>query len=242
MLTVLTAAHRNPEGLKSLYREIGPGLSETLQWVVQDSGACPDSRAFGDGIDCPHVSFKSAPDDGIYDALNRGLVRVRTPYYLVVGSDDTLALGPLQTIAASLRDLQTTGPDILTYPVLINGRIRQRQPWWPAQVNILGLTASHSVGTVIRRSLHDRLGPYDCRYRILADSLFLRRAQLAGARFEHCHAPVPGAFSTGGISHTRRGRLLVENYSYNLECGSARWLQTVMMGIRMIAYRPRSLL
>lgn len=242
MLTLVTAAHRNPAGLRSIHAEVADGLDDTLQWLIQDSGACPETQQWASRLDHPDIRFRSGPDGGIYDAINRALVDLRTTYYLVVGSDDSVSIAALRAIVAELTALPTPAPDILTFPVRVGSRIRRRQTWWPGQVNVLALTASHSVGTVIRRDLHAALGPYDTRYRILADSLFLRRAQLASRVFDHRDGPIPGRFATTGVSHRDQGRLMIENYSYNLECGSSRALQGLMFVARLLAYRPRSLL
>lgn len=242
MLTLVTAAHRNPAGLRSMYADLADGLDDALQWRIQDSGACPETRQWASRLDHPAIRFRSEPDRGIYEALNRAIDGLRTPYYLVVGTDDAVDVVALRAIVDELSALPTPGPDILTFPVRVGHGVRRRQPWWPGQVNILALTASHSVGTVIRHDLHAVLGPYDTRYRILADSLFLRRAQLAARVFDHRDGPIPGRFATTGVSHRELGRLMIENYSYNVECGSSRALQGLMFVVRLLAYRPRNLL
>lgn len=242
LLTLVTAAHRNPSGLRAIHAELADVLDADLRWWIQDSAACPETRDWASQLEHPGITFRSEPDDGIYDALNRALDGLRTPFYLVVGSDDSVNRAALRAIVAELAALPSPGPDILTFPVSIGGRVCRRQRWWPRQVNVLALTASHSVGTVIRRDLHTVLGPYDTRYRILADSLFLRRAQLAARVFDHRDDPVPGRFATTGVSHRDHGRLMIENFSYNVECGSSAALQGLMFVARLLAYRPRSLL
>ncbi len=242
MLTLLTASHRNPSGLKTLYEQVRSGLGPDLQWIIQDSGVCDASRHWGECLVEPYVKFVAEPDSGIYDALNRALSRIQTPFYLVVGSDDSLDIDALQAIVAYLRSPAASQPDVITFPVRMGDSIRKRQPLWPSQFNVLQITSSHSVGTIIRSDLHDAHGPYDTRYQILADSLFLRRVQLAGGTFEHRDHPIPGRFSTNGVSRTNYGRLMLENYSYNVECGSSRVLQSIMLLVRLLAYRPRSLI
>ena len=105
------------------------------------------------------------------------------------------------------------------------------------------LTGSHSVGTVVRRDLHVSLEQYDTRYRILADSFFLRRARLTDRVFDHRDGPIPGSFATTGVSHRDHGHLMIESYSYNVECGSSPTLQAVMFvarPVRVHVVRQRS--
>ena len=242
MLSIVTASHRNPAGLRALHGQLRGGLDDQLEWIIQDTGACAETGCWAEQLDQRLARFNAGQDTGIYDALNQALARARHPYYLVVGSDDSVDIGALRKIVSDLSSSPAHGADIITYPVRIDTRIRHRQPLWPGWANMLGVTASHSVGTVIRRGLHDSLGLYDTRYQLLADSLFLRRAQLAGARIVHRDTPVPGSFATTGASRQRLGRVLIENYTYNVECGSPRLFQAVGLVARLIAYRPRTLL
>src|ERR1017187_4272050 len=102
MLTVVTASHRNPEGLRHLAADLAPFLCEDLRWQVKDSGACPDTAAWGVAMPADHFGFDNTPDAGIYDALNRAIARVETEYYLVVGSDDRVFGDVLLEVAHSL--------------------------------------------------------------------------------------------------------------------------------------------
>lgn len=246
MLTVVTASHCNSQGLRSLAEQILPRLGHGLRWVVKDSGACSETSQWAATTLAQEsgVSFDASPDVGIYDALNRALSKVTTDYYLVVGSDDAVDGGALVDVARTLR-ARAPGvqpADILTFPVRTSAGLRRRKRFRPRWVSSSSLVTSHSVGTLIRRDLHDRLGPYDTRYHILADSLFLRQAWLAGAQFEHRVGPVLGSFSLNGVSSRDHGRRLVETYSYLSSTGSPRWLQSCLLWLRLMRFRPPSLL
>lgn len=234
-LTVVTAVHRNATGLQALHVSLLPALG-AVQWVIQDSGQCEATQTWAANQDPTHIDFASAPDKGIYEAINFALGRVRTPYYLVAGSDDLLDPASLVTMACQI----PSDVDILSCPVVIDGRRHQANHWCPGWVNVTGLISSHSVGTLIRTSLHDRFGLYDTRYRVLADALFIRRLQLAGRCFRVRTDPVMGHFGSSGLSRTARHRIAAESYAYNVECGSSRPVQAALYGLRCLINAGRA--
>jgi hypothetical protein len=242
MLTVVTASHRNPAGLRRLADDLVPFLCNDLHWRIKDSGACPETASWSDTMAAPHISYDDTPDSGIYDALNQAIADVSTVYYLVVGSDDRLHGEVLRDLAKRLAAGSVPVADVLTFPIETAKGIRRRKRFLPLWVSSSSLTSSHSVGTLIKRSLHDRIGFYDTRFRVLADSLFLRTAFLKGASFHHHSQPALGVFGLDGVSSRDHGRRVVETYSYLVASGSATWLQASLLYARTLRYRPKSLL
>lgn len=245
MLTIVTVVHDNLAGLRRLADELAPALGPDLHWVVQDSGASKETQRWAEQLEQlkpSYLDFASVADRGIYDALNLAAPRVQSTFYLVVGSDDSIDPAALRDVASTLHDSDAAQIDVLSYPVRTSRGIRRRKTGWPRWLSASGLVSSHSVGTVIRTALHDTLGPYDTRYRILADSLFLRRAYDAGARFADRPGPVLGSFALSGVSSTEHARRIVETYSYQRECGSPAWLQSMLLMLRLWRYRVSSLI
>lgn len=241
MLTIVTAAHRNVAGLRALSDHLVPYLSEHVRWRVKDSGACVETLSWQSSIPREFFDFDATPDSGIYDALNKALAGVTTEYYLVVGSDDTLDASALPAVLKLLSN-ECSQADILSFPVRIGSKLRRAKQYWPLFLSSSGLVSSHSVGTILKTSLHKRFGLYDTRYRILADSLFLRKAHDGGAVFDSRTEPVMGHFDLNGVSSTAHGRRIAETYSYQVECGSSPFLQSILMMLRTVRFKPGNLL
>lgn len=244
VLTIITASHANPTGLRALGRVVLPQLSATLHWTVKDSGYSTEASAWAGAVRSPFFSFISSQDCGIYDALNQALAQVDSTFYLVVGADDELYPEALVQIIRLLSE--ETGffssADIVTFPIHAGKGTRRRRPFWPVWISNAGITTSHSVGTVIRRSLHDRLGAYNERYEILGDALFFRLSHLSRVKFLHADTPVIGRFGLDGISSRQAGRRIIEAYSYMCESGSPRILQLLLLTVRMLRHLPKSLI
>ena len=237
-LTIITVVHKNPEGLALLKADIQPALGPNIKWIIKDSGACEISSVWGSGIGDDNIHFYSKHDLGIYNALNFALNKCTSDFYLVVGSDDSLDAKALLIIDEMIRHGVFEGIDVASFPVLMNKKIFHRKFMRPCFVSVSGLVSSHSVGTLIRRGLHESIGDYDENYRILADALFLRRAYEKGAQFKHFKEPVTGCFSTAGISNTQHARRILEAYSYNVACGDAPALQALILLLRILIVKP----
>lgn len=237
-LSIVTASHRNLAGLEALYAQLKPALGENVEWIIKDSGKCEATRTWGDELSNPNVRFICEADNGIYPALNRALSECRAEFYLVVGSDDFIDPASVHEVARLIQTEALKDVDVASFPVIINQKVFHRKLMCPTFLSVGGLVSSHSVGTVIRRSLHDSIGLYDEDYKILADSYFLRRAYQAGASFRHFKGPVMGTFTQAGISSTQHARRIVEAYSYNVACADSYILQAILLMLRTIKYRP----
>lgn len=141
--------------------------------IVQDGGSSDGTLALLAARPDPRRQLVSAPDGGIYDALNRGLARCRGDVIGLLHSDDVFAHSQvLAHVAARFAD---TGADAVygdldyvaaadTSRVIRHWRAgdytpaRLRHGWMPPHPALF-----------LRRSVIERHGGYDTSYRIAAD-------------------------------------------------------------------------
>ena len=140
----------------------------------------------------------SEPDEGIAEAMNKGIVLSRGEWLLFLQSDDFLAEDDVLAKAAVHL---TPDLDICGFPVLYgnDSSIATMRPrganYW---LNFK--TGLNHQGTFIRRSLFDRIGLYDTSFKIAMDYEFFLRAYRADAHFK-CHSePVLAVMRDTGIS------------------------------------------
>lgn len=139
----------------------------------------------------------SEPDEGIADAMNKGIRLARGEWLLVVQSDDYLLSD--EVLAKALEQL-TPEIDIGAFPILfgdVHSPTFIKPPGVGFRLNLKGL---HHQGVFIRRSLFERLGLYDTSFRIMMDYEFFLRAYRAGARFQQFANPAISMMRGSGIS------------------------------------------
>ncbi len=234
-MTVITASHSNLDGLKELYDCLKPHLSANLVWRIQDTGKCVDTGLFFKRLENKFVFFDNSGDTGIYNALNIALKNVGQ-YYLVCGSDDTLS-DALFVFLAELSSLDYGNlPDLIALSVNVEGKVKAPGKFYWMSVSLRGYIATHSVGTIIRSTLHDKVGMYSENYKILSDSLFLSKCYQIGCKREVFSQIIAGKFGTQGVSSTEINLRAQEAYRYHLELGYNRGFQAFLKIARLVKF------
>lgn len=235
MISLITATFNSADSLPALIASVRAQSDRSAEWVVIDGGSSDGTvallRQAGDVV----TRWISEPDFGIYHALNKGLLLARGEYYLVVGSDDTLECDAIETMAAIASE---TGADVIASAVRVEGAIvqpRKRIAWiksGPPGV------AAHSVGSLIRRSLHEEIGFYSRHYPIAADTFFLLQVSMRGKRFAYTKR-ITGTFGAAGISSADTLGALCESWRANVAVRGLYWLQLPLFILRLLINGPR---
>ena len=189
------------------------------QWVID--GASTDGTL---GIVAAHAGplshVVSEPDGGIYDALNKGIARATGDVVGFLHADDLFAApDTLERVAAAFEDptVDAVYGD-LTYVDRADPnrviRYWQSGPFEPSQFR-QGWMPPHPT-FYARRSVYERLGGFDTRYRISADYDCLARF-LFVARLRAVHVPhVLVKMRVGGVSN-RSLRTMARKSAEDLE-------------------------
>ena len=106
LLAIITINYNDLEGLKKTIDSVEPQLSEDVDWVIVDGGSLDGS------VDLireqeKHFSFwVSEKDDGIYDAMNKGLKFCSAKYVWFINSGDYLRSGSISQVLKKLKHSQ----------------------------------------------------------------------------------------------------------------------------------------
>lgn len=173
----------------------------------------------------PRFRFISEPDNGIYDALNKGVKMATGTWIHCLGSDDRLTSDGISKLmeCADSYDL-VCGSTYIMFP---NGT-----------VNILkaAVTSGCHQSMIVRKSVIEELNGFDMSYRILADHNMMRQIELHRYRVR-CIDPCISYFSMNGVSQRLKSQLEVcrEMARIGKECGDHHPLfDAVIMMIRKI--------
>ncbi|HRC25885.1 MAG TPA: glycosyltransferase, partial [Alphaproteobacteria bacterium] len=105
--SLVTVTRNNRSGLQKTASSIDAQMDRNFEWIVIDGASSDGTGLFLETLAAARapafaVRFLSEPDRGIYDAMNKGLVRARGAYLLFLNAGDRLA-GPdvLKTIRAA---------------------------------------------------------------------------------------------------------------------------------------------
>jgi len=235
MISVITATRNAERHLPALIASLRAQTSRDFEWVIVDGASSDGTLELLRGASDMATRWISEPDFGVYHALNKGLALARGEYYLVIGSDDSLLPGALEAFSG---EAAASGADVIAAPVLVDGitvHPRRRLAWLRSGPPMV---AAHSVGSLIRKSLHDEIGPYSRRFPIAADTYFLLQAIQRKKRFGYLNEAV-GSFGTAGLSSGDTLGALTESWRATVAVRGRFWLQLPLFLARLVANGSR---
>jgi glycosyltransferase involved in cell wall biosynthesis len=141
-----------------------------FELVVVDGGSTDETldivNSFGPALGTRLV-IHSGPDQGVYDAMNRGVEMATGAWLLFLGGDDTLyQADTLSRVAAFIGESE---PSDLVYGDVIWGRTGTRHAGVFDLDRLLFATNICHQSIFYRRELFGTIGPYNLRYRVCAD-------------------------------------------------------------------------
>lgn len=173
--------------------------SDDWELLVKDGGSTDGTIDLIRGHESNIAWWLSGEDAGIYDAWNQALAHARGEYVCFLGADDFFA-----DVAALTRLLTAIGGrryDLVTSRGWIVDTAKNRKflfgSAWDYHRIGRRMVVCHP-GLFHRRELFDRLGEFDCRYRIAGDLDFLLRIPVDATTLHVDTASV--VIEGGGIS------------------------------------------
>jgi hypothetical protein len=173
LLSIVTVVRNDLHGLKRTLRSIEAQLSalKTLptELLIVDGasgdGSLQVAEAFRDKRGLP-VRLLQQPPQGVYPAMNLAWRQARGQWLIYVNAGDLL--GDVHPLTEAL---QTNDASVWAY----QGRSAMQPPGLNWAVEVLSEQVHCHQALTYRRELHQRLGPYDERLKVCADTAFMRR-------------------------------------------------------------------
>jgi len=178
--SIVVPTYRSEGVIATLLDSLVAQTEKDFELIISD-GASPDAtltsvEAYRSRL--PRLQVASRPDDGIYDAINKGIQISCGRWILVLGADDQLADSQ---VLAMLRPTLDACSEPLVYGDV---RVIGSNAMVPDGARYGGrFTLARMLGQNIcqqavlyRRDLFERLGLFDTRYRLWADWHFALRA------------------------------------------------------------------
>jgi glycosyltransferase involved in cell wall biosynthesis len=235
-LSIISVTFNAADVLPGLIASLRAQLDRNFEWIVVD-GSSTDAtidllEASGDIVS----TWVSEPDFGIYDALNKAIRKSTGEYYLVLGGDDRLLP---DAVAQYKRHATLSRADLVTASIIQDGRTSSGnlgRSWWNG---MFAYVSGHSVGTLIRRSLHDRFGYYSRRFPVAADMYFIKSAcKSPDVRVHHADF-VAGELGSGGVSNTDKAATFCDCFRVQLETERSKLLQIAIFVAKLIVRAPK---
>jgi len=234
-ISIITATFNAAALLPGLIENLSAQTDRNFEWIVIDGKSTDTTRQIIESAGSIVSTWISEPDFGIYDALNKAIRLASSEYYLVLGADDRLLP---EAIAQYRSHAEQSKADIITAGIIYNGEASfggYGKSWLHG---MFAYVSGHSVGTLIRRSLHERFGEYSRRFHIAADMFFLKTALQASNTTLHRACFVAGKHGTTGISSQDKAATFCDCFRVQLETEPGKILQVFLFIAKLIWRLP----
>ncbi len=205
LVSVVTVCLNAGAHIRNALESVAAQTYPRVEHIVVDGGSTDDTmaivREFEEGRS-PRLRWISEPDNGLYDAMNKGVAMATGALIGTLNADDSYEPDSIERVVRAWRERPDAG--------VIYGDLRaidaEGHSWVlevPDTVTVAQMRTTmtlHHPATFLSAGVYESLGDYDTRYRIAADYDLLLRALEAGVRFKR----VPGVltnFSLEGVSN-----------------------------------------
>lgn len=213
LLSIITVTYNAGVVLQRTLDSVAAQDYPHIEHVLIDGASKDDTLALlqAHAAQLPRTLLLSEPDQGLYDAMNKGLARATGDYVLFLNAGDELADSHILT------EIFASAPQADVYyghalQVDLDGRPHGlRLPHPPEKLNWKSLQWGMSVchqAFIVRRSIAVN---YDLNYRICADIDWMIRT-LKQVQTAHFTAGVVCRFLLDGLSSKRRKEAWHERY------------------------------
>lgn len=208
-ISIITVCYNSEKFIQSAIHSVLYQSHNDIEYIVIDGGSMDKTlniiNSYGDGIS----TLVSEPDNGIYDAMNKGLFRATGEIVGILNSDDFYLHDHVLSEVASLFDVDPQLDVVIGDVDFVNGNdlslpVRRYaagifKPW----MFRFGLMPPHPA-VFVRKSAYSRVGFYKLSYKIAADFDFLiRLMSVDGAKYQLAHRSWvrmrTGGASTNGL-------------------------------------------
>jgi glycosyltransferase involved in cell wall biosynthesis len=207
LISVVTASFNSAKTIGRTLESLRQQSDKRFEAIVIDGGSDDGTVKIVERFSDIVSHFVSAPDHGIYDAMNKGIALATGQIIAFLNSDDAYFSDTLaNVIAASRRSKAEIFYGSIVKVRELDGQIFNRTEH-PKLENMPKTMGVFHPATFIKADLFKQFGSYDLRFKLASDYHWLLRAFLQDVQFEEINRPL-AKFTVGGIS----------NYS----CGSYR--------------------
>jgi putative colanic acid biosynthesis glycosyltransferase len=196
--SVITVCHNAAAAMPATAESLLAQNLTDYEWIVIDGASTDDTCEIAQAyLDSTRDTILSEPDDGVYDAMNKGLRIASGEFVLFLNAGDLLA--EQRTLSIVREEIDET-VDVLHGDVIFSlprGDLIHRRSKDASSGVDRQLFASHQ-SVYVRRTLHLRY-PFDTSLKISADFAAIASLHAKGAKFYYL--PMPLSITVKGRAH-----------------------------------------
>ena len=237
LISIVTVVCNDDDGLRQTARSVDKQTYSNYEWIIVNG--CLRSSLFDEPVECVSLQNSvliSEPDDGIYDAMNKGVAHSSGIYVVFMNAGDKFYEPDTLKKVAETIDGQGGNADIVlggADMVFRSGKRWRRPPREMEKYIWHGLPANHQA-SYFRRELLVAY-PYDTGYRVCGDYYLFCRLYQHGVNTVLVDFPLV-SFRVGDTSYKRPFSVISEALEIQKEVLRLSWFMRMLsMGRRLVS-------
>ncbi|MBR4482173.1 MAG: glycosyltransferase [Prevotella sp.] len=208
-VTIITVCRNNAQGLERTIRSVESQTWQKKEYLVIDGASTDETLTVIKSHEASMTRWVSEPDNGIYDAMNKGVRMAHGTWIIFMNAGDTFASADtLERVFGNPQEADVIYGDVIKEECgmwnVESGRIKKAE----APRNSHRMFFCHQSAFVRRSCLTEF--PFDTNHRMSADFKQIKQLYLSGKSFLQLDFPV-AVFDTQGVSNTSRSAGLYDN-------------------------------
>lgn len=199
-VTIITVCRNHAKKLEKTIQSVENQTWQKKEYIVIDGASTDETleviQQHGDSI----TQWISEPDQGIYDAMNKGIRLAQGQWVIFMNAGDTFA--STDTLQRVFQESQEA--DVIYGDVIKGEHVKKAEP----PHNAHRMFFCHQSAFVKTSCLTEF--PFDTTHRMSADFKQIKQLYLSGKTFRQLDFPV-AVFDTKGVSNTSRSAGLYDN-------------------------------
>jgi glycosyltransferase involved in cell wall biosynthesis len=203
-VSVVTVCRNSSASIAKTMNSIAEQIGVNVQHIIIDGASTDGTQDIVLNSAQPNVIFFSEPDNGIYDAMNKGIARATGDIVALLNADDHYAHSSV--LRNVVQHFSTKFCDVVFGDV---GFFKSNRPekiirrydssrFSPLRIGF-GIMPAHPA-TFLKRDIYERFGVFRTDYRIAADFEFVARIFKQNDLRFHYMDEVLVKMQTGGVS------------------------------------------
>jgi len=215
LFTIITVNYNSGADIVSTIASVKNQVFQNFEYVVIDGGSDDLSKNVLDQNSNLFSVYLSEDDNGIYDAINKGIAHSNGEFILLLHSGDYFeSENSLNLISKFITQNELI--DVFLSDVLICPRTNITKPvrFYPANIFAIsrlrfGIMPPHPA-MFFRKEIYNEIGLYDLNYLIASDFDFIVRLfQKDGLKFMYCNDTFIRMID-GGLSHKLSSKIKLQ--------------------------------
>ena len=178
LVSIITVCFNSALTIKDTIESVLNQTYQNIEYILIDGNSIDDTvliiESFQEQFQQQKIHYKwiSEPDEGIYDAFNKGLKLAKGNWISFLGSDDTYIKNAIELY---IENIPNNKVDLLYSDIIINNRKRKTSSWsWKKFRR--NMTINH-IGALHNKEYFKKYGMFNTSYQIAGDYELLLRTK-----------------------------------------------------------------